>query len=253
VACRAYAALVLWVLGYPEQALHQSRVALTLAQALSHPFSLAWALHCTSLLHCHRRDVEAAGAWSAQVVALAYEQGFAQRVATGTLLQGWVLAVQGQSAAGLAQLQQGLAAYRATGAAVAQTYFLALLADAYGHAGHPEAGLAAVREALAWVDQQGERFHEAELYRLQGDLLLAHAPASLPEAETCLQQALAVAHRQQAKALELRAAISLGRLWQQQGRQEKAHDLLAPLYGWFTEGFDTADLQEAKTLLEELA
>jgi tetratricopeptide (TPR) repeat protein len=133
VACRAHAALALWALGYPEQVLHQSRAAL--AQALSHPFSLAWALHYMALLHCHRRDVAAAGDWSAQVLALAHAQGFAQRVATGTLLQGWVLAVQGQHAEGLTRVRQSLAAYSAAGAEVSRTYFLALLADAYRHAG----------------------------------------------------------------------------------------------------------------------
>jgi predicted ATPase len=253
VGGHSYAALVLWVLGYPEQALQQSHAALTLAQELAHPFSLAWALHFMTVLHCHRRDVHAVEAWSAQVLALAHEQGFAQRIATGTLLQGWALAAQGQHAEGLARLRQGLAAYRATGAEVGLTYFLAFLVDACRTAGLIEEGLMVLTKALAWVDQHGERLHEAELYRLKGTLLLAHAPANPREAEACLQQALAVARRQQAKSLELRATLSLARLWQQQGHQEEARTLLAPLYGWFTEGFDTADLQEAKTLLEALA
>jgi predicted ATPase len=252
VVGHSYAALVLWVLGYPAQALQQSRVALTLAQELSHPFSLAWALHSTAVLHCHRRDVHAVEAWSAQVLARAHEQGFAQHIATGTLLQGWVLTAQGQHAEGLARLRQGLAAYGATGAEVGLTDYLALLVDACGTAGHIEEGLMVLTEALALVGKHGEHFHEAELYRLKGELLLAHAPANPREAETCLQQALAVARRQQAKSLELRAATSLSRLWQQQGKRDEARELLAPIYGWFTEGFDTADLQEAQALLAAL-
>jgi hypothetical protein len=144
------------------------------------------------------------------VLALAHEQGFAQRVATGTLLQGWALAVQGQHAEGLARLRQGLAAYRATGAKVGRTYFLDLLADACGQAGNTAEGLSVLSEALALADQHGEHFHEAELYRLKGELLLTHTPARPYEAETCLQQAVTVARRQRAKSLELRVALSLG-------------------------------------------
>jgi DNA-binding winged helix-turn-helix (wHTH) protein/predicted ATPase len=252
VGGHSYAALVLWALGYPEQALHQGRAGLTLAQELSHPFSLAWALHFTALLHCHRRDIQEAGDWSVQVLTLAHEQGFAQRVATGTTLQGWVLAVQGQHAEGMARLRQGLAAYRATGAEVGRTYFLAFLAEACGRAGEIEEGLAVLTEVLAWVDKYGEYFHEAELYRLKGELLLAHTLAHPGEAETCFQQALDIARRRQARSLELRAATSLARLWQQQGKRTKAYELLAPVYHWFTEGFDTADLREAAALLNAL-
>jgi predicted ATPase len=252
VGGHSYAALVLWVLGYPEQALRQSHAALTRAHELSHPFSLAWALHSTAVLHCHRRDPQAAGDWSAEVLALAQEQGFAQRIATGTLLQGWALAVQGQHAEGLARMREGLAAYRATGAEVGRTYFLAFLAEAYGRAGEIDEGLTILAEALACVDQHGEHVHEAELYRLKGELLLAQAPARAHEAETCFQQALDIARRQQAKSLELRAALSLGRLWQRQGKRTAAHALLTPIYGWFAEGYDTADLGEAAALLNAL-
>ena len=131
--------------------------------------------------------------------------------------------------------------------------WLALLAEATGNAGQVAEGLALVAEARAWVDIHAERFWEAELHRLQGRLLLQDAPPDAHQAETCFQQALALARRQQAKSLELRAAMSLSRLWQQQGKQVEARELLGPIYGWFTEGFDTADLQEAQALLEELA
>src|SRR5262249_51130261 len=151
------------------------------------------------------------------------------------------------------RLRQGLDAYQATGAAFQRPHFLSLLAEVHRNLGQPEAGLTALREALALVETTGERYYEAELHRLTGELLLQHAAAEASHADICSQQALDIARRQQAKSLELRAAMSLSRLWQQQGKRDAAHDLLAPIYGWFTEGFDTADLQEAKALLEELA
>ena len=151
------------------------------------------------------------------------------------------------------QLHQGLVAYRATGAEVAVPCFLALLAETYGKARQIQEALDVLTEALTTVQKTGERFYEAELYRLQGELLLKRTVSDVPQAETCFQQALDIAHRQQAKSWELRAATSLSRLWQQQGKRAEAHEILAPIYGWFTEGFDTADLQEAKALLEELS
>jgi predicted ATPase len=186
-------------------------------------------------------------------MTLATEQGFPQWLAAGTFFRGWALAAQGQAEAGIAQLCQGLAAWRATGAEIGRPRWLTMLAEAYGSVGQTEAGLTVLAEALALVGTTGQRVYEADLHRLQGELVLLHAGADGgAEAEPCFQQALAVAGRQQAKSLELRAAINLARLWQQQGKQVEARDLLAPIYGWFTEGFDTADLQEAKTLLEEL-
>jgi predicted ATPase len=153
----------------------------------------------------------------------------------------------------MAQMQQGLAAWHATGAAVFRPYGLALLAEAYAQVGRCEEGLTLLAEALALTNDREERRWEAELHRLQGELLLVHAAAHHAEAETCFRQALDVARHQQAKSWELRAAMSLAHLWQQQGKPTEARELLAPIYSWFTEGFDTADLQEAKALLEELA
>jgi predicted ATPase len=152
----------------------------------------------------------------------------------------------------MAQMHQGMAAFRATGAKTLRPYFLALLAAASAQVGQREAGLTLLAEALAVVDDTGERRWAAELYRLKGELLLTRAAEHDTEAETCFQQALDVARRQQAKSWELRAALSLSRLWQRQGKRDDARELLAPIYGWFTEGFDTADLQEAKALLEAL-
>jgi len=149
-------------------------------------------------------------------------------------------------------MRQGMTAWQATGAEVDRPYYLALLAEGYGKAGRAEEGLHVLAEALAVVDAIEERYYAAELYRLQGELLLARSAGQHTEAETCFHQALDVARQQQAKSWELRAAMSLSRLWQRQGKRAEAYELLAPIYGWFTEGFDTADLQEAKALLAEL-
>jgi predicted ATPase len=186
-------------------------------------------------------------------VALSTEQGFAQWAASGTILRGWALAMQGQGEAGIAQIRQGIAAWRATGAALIVSYFCTVLADVAAHLSHTEDGLQALAEAHTLVEQYEERFWEADIYRLRGVLLLRRPGTPQAEAEAWLQRALDVARRQEAKSLELRAAMSLARLWQQQGKRAAARDLLGPIYGWFTEGFDTADLQEAKALLEALA
>jgi len=166
--------------------------------------------------------------------------------------RGWALAMQSQGAEGIAQIRQGIAAYRATGAAILVPWFCILLAEVSDRFGHTEDGLQALAEARTLVEQHEERWWEAEVCRLRGVLLLRQTGTSQAEAEGWLQRALDVARRQEAKSLELRAAMSLSRLWQQQDKQAEARALLAPIYGWFTEGFDTADLQEAKALLEEL-
>ena len=171
----------------------------------------------------------------------------------GTVLRGSVLTAQGAWAEGLAQMREGLAAWRTRGLRLFWFWFHALLAEACGRAGQVEEGLRVLEEALEALQTAEDRFYEAEVYRLKGALLLARSAEQHAEAETCLRQALDIARQQQAKSLELRAAMSLSRLWQQQGKRDEARELLAPVYGWFTEGFDTADLQEARTLLEELA
>jgi predicted ATPase len=175
--------------------------------------------------------------------------------AHGLVLRGWTRAEQGQAEEGRAQIASGLEAWRTTGAAVQRPYYLALLAEAYGHSQQAEEALEVVAEALALVAKTGEGWWEAELYRLRGEFLLLQEGKrqTFEEAESCFHQALEVARRQQAKALELRAALSLSRLWQQQGNRAEAHACLAPIYGWFSEGFDTPDLQEATALLEQLA
>jgi predicted ATPase len=253
VACRALAAWSLWLLGYPEQALGHIHEALALAQTLSHPYSQAYARCWAAIVPQLRRDVLAVHEQAEACVTLSTEQGFPYWTASGTSLRGWALAMQGQGAEGMAQVRQGIAALRATGAAVLVPYVCTLLADVCDHLGHTADGLQALAEAHALVEQQEERWWEAEVCRLQGVLLLRQRGTSQAEAETWLQRALDVARRQEAKSLELRAAMSLSRLWQQQGKRAEARQLLAAVYGWFTEGFDTTDLQEAKALLDALA
>jgi class 3 adenylate cyclase/predicted ATPase len=274
VVCQGFAAWGLWFLGYPDQALHRQREALTLAHELSHPFSLAIALGHAAVLHQLRREGHLARERAEALITLSTEQGFPFWGAIGTIQCGWARAEQGQVEEGIAQIRQGMAAFGAIGAEANQPRFLALLAEAYGKAGQVEEGLAALAEALTVVDKTGERFYEAELYRIKGTLTLeargwrlevspssSQAPslksqvsqAVAQEAEGYFLKAIEIARQQQAKSLELRAVMSLSRLWQQQGKQKEAHEMLSELYGWFTEGFDTKDLQEAKALLESLS
>ena len=253
VSCRSYAAWTLWFLGYPAQGLTRSQEAVTLAQQIAYLYSLAFALGAAAMFHQFRCEAHATQERAEAVMRLATEQGFPFWKAHGSILRGWALAQQGQAQAGLAQCHQGLTAWRATGAEGLRPYFLALLADAHGVQGEPEEGLTALTEALTLVDTTGERWYEPELYRLKGALLLQQSPDNYAEAEHCFQKAMVIAQNQQAKSWELRAATSLVRLWQQQGKRQAAYDLLAPIYGWFTEGFNTADLQDAKALLEALA
>jgi predicted ATPase len=252
VYCRSFSAWTLWYLGYPDQALARSQEALTLAQQRGHPFSLSQALSIAAQFHRFCRDVCVAQECADASIHLAMEQGFPFQTARGAVLRGWALAQQGQGQEGIEQIQQGLRAFRATGVEHLRPYFLALLAEAHRIQEEPEKGLAVLMEALTLVDKTGERWWEPELYRLKGELLLQQSTSNQTEVESCFHQAINIARSQQAKSLELRAATSLARLWQQQGKRQEAHDLLAPVYNWFTEGFDTADLKDAKSLLDEL-
>jgi class 3 adenylate cyclase/predicted ATPase len=253
VVCHSYAARTLWYLGYPDQGLARSQEAVTLAQQRAHPFSLGYTLSMAAMFHQFRHEVRFTQERAEATMCLATTQGFPQWMATSSILCGWALAQQaGQSQEGIAQIEQGLRALRATGAEGLLPYLLALLAEAHGTLGQPEAGLTVLTEALALVDTTGERWYEPELYRLKGALLLQLSSDNQAEAENCFQQAMTRAQSQQAKSWELRATTSLARLWYQQDKRREAHDLLAPLYNWFTEGFDTADLKDAKALLHEL-
>jgi TOMM system kinase/cyclase fusion protein len=252
MALLSFMSHVLWYLGYPDQALRKSREAVTLARELSHPNSLAFALSFAARLHQFRRERQATQEQAEALRALASEQGFAFLLSHAMILLGWGAGHAGARGERIAQIHQGIAAYRATGAELERSHWLALLAEMCGKGGQAEEGLRVLAEALAAVHTTGEHFYEAEIYRLKGEILWQQVAGREGEAEACFHQALDIARCQEAKSLELRAATSLARLWQQQGKRAEAHELLAPIYGWFTEGFDTADLQEAKALLDEL-
>jgi predicted ATPase/DNA-binding winged helix-turn-helix (wHTH) protein len=245
---------VLWLLGYADQAQLRSQEALALARNVGHIPSVVYAAYFVTTLSQGRRDVVATHAQADALMTLADEQGLGFRVEQGRILRGWALAMQGDAAAGVAQIRQGLAAYeRGRVPQLGRPAMLALLAEAYGQAGQPEVGLRVLAEALTLVATTEARCWEAELHRLQGALLLQLPIPDITQAEACFRQALDVARRQEAKMWELRAAVSLSRLWQQQGRSSEARSLLSPLYGWFTEGHDTADLRAAQAMLEGLS
>jgi predicted ATPase len=180
-------------------------------------------------------------------------QGFPFWVANAAIWRGWGLVIQGQHATGLAQMRQGMQEVLAMGNAGARLHHLRLLAEALGHAGEVERSLGLVVEALEQIETASQGDSLSETHRLHGVLLLQQDVPDPARAEMCFQQALIIAREQQAKAWEIRAAVNLSRLWQQQGKRAEAYELLAPVYGWFTEGFDTADLQEARALLAGLA
>ncbi len=252
VGCLTYEARALWFLGYPDRALTRIYEALTRARELSHPFSLARALNFATWLHQYRREVQRAQEQVEELLAIARAEDFALWVALGRTIWGWILTMQGQEE-GIEQIHQGLNAIRAVGSEMTQSYLLALLAEAYAQVGQIEEGLAVLNEAFTFVDKTGERVCEAELHRLNGELLLQQFSDNHTEAETCFHQAITIAQNQQAKSWELRAATSLSRLWQSQNKRKEAYDLLAPVYEWFTEGHSTADLIDAKSLLDELS
>ena len=251
VTCRVYAAGVLWLLGYPDQARARVHEALALAHELAHAYSLAFARYWVAYVSQFCRDVQAVHEQAAACVTLSTDQGFPFWVAFGTIMRGWALAMLGQGEEGLAQVRQGIAAQRAAGGVLWVSYSYTLLAEVSVHLGRTEDGLQALAEAHTMVEQYEDHWWEAEIYRLRGVVLLRQPGTPQAEAEAWLRRALDVARHQQAKSLELRATMSLARLWQQ-GKRTEAYELLAPIYGWFTEGFDTADLQEAKALLDAL-
>jgi predicted ATPase len=238
------------VLGYPDQAARRIREALTWARDIAHPFSLVYALLHAVQVHELRREFQTVQEHAEAMIALCAEQEFVFWWGWGMFYKGWALVAQGHGEAGVAQMRQGIT--RLAHAQLMGPYGQALLAEAYAHRGQTAEGWAVLTETLAAVEQSEGRFYTAELHRLKGELLLRQAMTNAPQAEACFRQALALARRSQAKWWELRAAISLSRLWQRQGRSDAARQLLAEVYGWFTEGFDTADLQEARALLHEL-
>ncbi len=248
--CYLYCAFVLWVLGYPDQALRRGEEALAMGEELANPANLINTLAFVALVHVFRREMGATRQRAKAAIEMSAEQRNPFFLAYGGVLHGWALAAQDQLEDGIAEIQKAIATYRATGSQTWLPYLLALQVETYARAKRLDEGLASVAEALTLADE--ERCWQAELNRIKGELLLAVSSNNHAEAEHCFSQALDIARRQQAKSWELRATTSLSSLWCDQGKRKEARDLLTPVYDWFTEGFDTSDLKDAKALLENL-
>jgi predicted ATPase len=246
LALRCFLGRVLWHLGYPDQALHVVRQAIADAEKSAHAFTLTDVFQWAAVLHQLRREAGPTLDAADAALALANEHIFPFLGAHATTLRGWALVQQGCGEEGIDAVRRGIDADRRTGADLEDSHWLALLAEACGRTGNVAEGLRVVAEALAHVARTGIIYYEAELHRLDGELRLLCDPTAAPAAEVCFRRAIGIAHRQQAKSWELRAATSLARLWRDQGRQAEARELLASVYGWCTEGFDTADLKDAK-------
>lgn len=246
-----------WLLGFPEAAMQYSEKAIALAKQLSHPYSLTQAQACTSWLYQFLGETQTVLQLADAVITLAQEQSFPFWLGWGNILRGWAIAHLGEAQEGIAQICKGLTTFQSTGTQGWLPYFLALLSEAYGKLGQPEEALVVVAKALSEVKKTGECFWEAELYRIKGEHLrvqLQQTKAQAQEAavEECFLKSLDISRRQGAKSLELKATISLARLWQQQGKNEPARQILSQIYGSFSEGFKTKDLQEALALLAKL-
>jgi predicted ATPase len=254
VICQIRLAVDLWFLGYPERAQQQRRAALDRAEELSHPFSRAYALAWDAVLQNLRQDVGTTREQADACIALSGEHQVGMWLAMGKVLRGWALAEQGAGETAIDLMRAGMLAFRATGCEHTQPYYLALLAEQYGKLGNIERGLTLLAEALAIVERTGERWYEAELFRRRGELLGARTDRT-SEAEVAFRSALAVARYQGARSIELRAATSLVRLWQRQepggAKQVEVCRELGEIYSWFSEGFDTPDLIEARSLLDQ--
>jgi predicted ATPase len=252
VACHATLGRVLWQQGFPDGALLHAEEAVVKARAAAHPLSEAWALSYAAMLNQLRGEVALCLERAGAALAVATEQVLPHWAAYAMVIGGWALIKKGLAEKGLARLRAGHDAYRATDDKIHGAYFLALLAEACLGTGEFEEGLSVVREGLIETEETEARYYEAELNRLQGELLLAAKEPDERRTEASFRKAIAIARKQEAKSFELRAGTSLAKLLARQGRREEAHAVLTPVYGWFTEGFDTADLKEAKGLLNGL-
>jgi predicted ATPase len=248
--CRLYSAWTLWFLGYADRASERVEAGLALGRSLAHAHSLAFAQNFAALLHGLRREFAATRTCAEAMIELAHEHPLPQWFAEGNICRGFALVGLGQHEEGIAQLRAGFAAWNAVGGRLFDTQWLGFLAHAHLQAGQFDDALAALDRAAQTSVTTGECHYQAELCRLKGAVLTQTGEEA--EAASCFQQAIDTARSQQAKSLELRAATSLAGLWARQGRHAEAYDLLAPIYSWFTEGFDTADLKDAKALLDEL-
>jgi predicted ATPase len=250
VVSLGFLSFVLFCLGFPDQALARGSAAIAEARTLAHPPSLALTLGCGNRLLSLVGDVAVLGEWADELVAMATEQAFPYWHAQGTIFAGWRKVKTGDVVEGISLLRRGSTAFRATGAELWAPHHNAFLAAAFEITGQIEGAVTLLDDGLQIVKRTGERWLEAELIRHKGQLLLRQGYSAA--AEELYRDALIIAKEQEAKLWELRAAVGLARLRRDQGRDAEARDLLAPVYGWFTEGFDTADLKEAKALLDEL-
>jgi predicted ATPase len=254
VFCLGKIAWLLWFLGFPDQAAEKAEELLGFAKEVNHPHSLVLALFHACIVHYFRHDWQSGEAFARSSARLCIEQGFASLLGQANAYMGRAMAEQGQPEEGIVLVQQGLAAMRAAGAVLYQPYFLSSLARSCCKAGRTADGLNALAEGQAVLEKTGEHLFEAELWRLKGELLLqAKAEGRGKEAEHCFLKAIEVACQQEAKSWELRATTSLARFWQQQGKTDEAQRMLSGIYRWFTEGFETGDLREARELLEGLS
>jgi class 3 adenylate cyclase/predicted ATPase/adenylylsulfate kinase-like enzyme len=251
--CGTMDSWALWLLGYPDQAATRSREWLALTRDSEHPLTEATLLAHAAIFGWLRRDVEATRTHAEAAIELSERVGITVRYFEGLMLQGWADAEQGRTEKGITRIRQGVDGWRGTGAVIALPCWLALLAQAHRRNGQVEEAISILGEAFETMERFDERIWEPELHRLMGLFQLEKSPPSEKQAEACFEKAIEVAKHQQAKSWELRAAISLACLWQQQDKQAEAHKLLSEVYNWFTEGFDTKDLKDAKALLEELA
>jgi predicted ATPase len=254
VACRLYSAETLWFLGFPDGARERIESGLALARRLAHVNSLAFALTWAAILHNLRREFAEARGRAEAAIEIAGRHRMSAWLGHASVCRGFALAGLGHRQAGIAQLRAGLATWNATGGHLLDTQWLGFLAEAHLQAGQLDDALGALDQAADTAAATGECHYQAELYRLRGTVLAEIGEAGgNAEAASWLRRAIDTAQTQQAKSLELRAATSLARLWASQGRRVEACELLAPVYGWFTEGLDTPDLKDARTLLDGLA
>ena len=252
VCCAFHAADLLWQLGYPDQALQKSRESVRIARELAHSSTLSFALSFAAWFHQFRGDRQAVKAHVEEHIALATEHGsFAGRANT-EFLRGWLLAEEGDAEAGINQMSKNLVNQQGGRVSPKFAHSAVLMAEALGKSARTSEAINVLTEAIATSQRGGGRYYDTELHRVKGELLVTQAIPDEQQAEGCFRRAVEVARGQSAKSLELRAAMSLSRLWQRQGKKAEARQLLAEIYGWFTEGFDTADLKAAQTLLEEL-
>jgi predicted ATPase len=241
----------LWLLGYPEAARADIDRALRDAREFKHAATLMYALTYNSIVNALRRDI--AKAEADELVALADEKGAVFWKASGGLVKSWLFVLTGRASDAVTSFSSAIAMSRSTGATIFVPLFLSLLGSAFAELRQFDQARRCIGEAMALGEASGERWFDAEIYRIAGEIELSSSERKGPNAQHYFEQALSVARAQQARSLELRAAARLARLWRDQDKRAEAHDLLAPVYGWFTEGFDTLDLMEAKALLAELA